>query len=153
MHQRGFAADPRLSTLYGAIEAASLDETLATGGPYTIFAPTNDAFDALPNLLAKTLQLEKLGLEVARHQSLQAPCWSHLVGLELQKNQHEFFTKPIWRKLGHIILGRGHGQKLFHPIWAKLGVIAFDTLPFPRLEGTPSPGIPGGALQTTGPNE
>lgn len=42
------AADPRLSTLYGAIEAAGLDETLATGGPYTIFAPTNDAFDALP---------------------------------------------------------------------------------------------------------
>lgn len=42
------AADARLSTLYGAIEAASLDETLATGGPYTIFAPTNDAFDALP---------------------------------------------------------------------------------------------------------
>ena len=42
------AADPRLSTLYGAIEAASLDETLATGGPYTVFAPTNEAFDALP---------------------------------------------------------------------------------------------------------
>ena len=42
------AADPRLSTLYGAIEAAALDETLATGGPYTVFAPTNDAFDALP---------------------------------------------------------------------------------------------------------
>jgi len=42
------AADPRLSILYGAIEAAGLDETLATGGPYTVFAPTNDAFDALP---------------------------------------------------------------------------------------------------------
>jgi uncharacterized surface protein with fasciclin (FAS1) repeats len=42
------AADPRLSTLYGALEAAGLDETLATGGPYTLFAPTNDAFDALP---------------------------------------------------------------------------------------------------------
>ena len=27
------AADPRLSTLYGAVEAAGLDETLATGGP------------------------------------------------------------------------------------------------------------------------
>ncbi|WP_370171492.1 MULTISPECIES: fasciclin domain-containing protein [Hyphomonas] len=42
------AADPRLSTLYGAVEAAGLDETLATGGPYTVFAPTNEAFDVLP---------------------------------------------------------------------------------------------------------
>ena len=42
------AADPRLSTLYGAVVAAGLDEPLSTGGPYTVFAPTNEAFDALP---------------------------------------------------------------------------------------------------------
>ncbi|MDX1293513.1 MAG: fasciclin domain-containing protein [Hyphomonas sp.] len=56
------AADPRLSTLYGALEAAGLDETLATGGPYTVFAPTNDAFDALPDgQLEDYLRPEKVG--------------------------------------------------------------------------------------------
>ena len=38
----------QLATLSTAIEAAGLTETLAAGGPYTLFAPTNDAFAALP---------------------------------------------------------------------------------------------------------
>ncbi|MXO66974.1 fasciclin domain-containing protein [Altericroceibacterium endophyticum] len=36
------------STLVSAIQAAQLGGTLMTDGPYTIFAPTNAAFDALP---------------------------------------------------------------------------------------------------------
>lgn len=36
------------STLAQAIEAAGLSETLAAEGPYTVFAPTNEAFAALP---------------------------------------------------------------------------------------------------------
>lgn len=36
------------NTLVAALEAASLRTTLATGGPYTVFAPTDAAFDALP---------------------------------------------------------------------------------------------------------
>lgn len=36
------------STLLAAAKAAGLDGALATGGPYTIFAPTNEAFAALP---------------------------------------------------------------------------------------------------------
>nr|CAH0099299.1 unnamed protein product [Daphnia galeata] len=38
----------RFSTLSRAIEVANLKDTLKTGGPYTLFAPTNDAFKALP---------------------------------------------------------------------------------------------------------
>jgi len=41
--------DARFTTLVTAIEAAGLDDELATGGPFTLFAPTNAAFDALPD--------------------------------------------------------------------------------------------------------
>jgi len=42
------AETDELSTLAAAIEAAGLVETLKGDGPYTVFAPTNEAFDALP---------------------------------------------------------------------------------------------------------
>lgn len=41
-------ATPDLSTLASAVTAAGLAETLSGPGPYTVFAPTNAAFDALP---------------------------------------------------------------------------------------------------------
>lgn len=37
-----------LSTLVEAVKAAGLVETLQGEGPFTVFAPTNDAFNALP---------------------------------------------------------------------------------------------------------
>lgn len=42
------AANPDFSTLVSAIQAAGLTETLSGPGPYTVFAPTNAAFAALP---------------------------------------------------------------------------------------------------------
>jgi uncharacterized surface protein with fasciclin (FAS1) repeats len=42
------AGNESFSTLVQAIEAAGLTETLAAAGPYTVFAPTNEAFAALP---------------------------------------------------------------------------------------------------------
>ena len=42
------AANPDFSTLVTALQAAQLDGTLAGPGPFTVFAPTNEAFDALP---------------------------------------------------------------------------------------------------------
>ncbi len=49
----------QLSTLSTAIDAAGLTDTLANGGPYTLFAPTNDAFAALPpGVLEALLQPE-----------------------------------------------------------------------------------------------
>merc|ERR1712106_1057197 len=57
--------DERFSTLLAAVGAAGLAETLATGGPSTVFAPTNDAFakvpkDALDALLADKEALTKV---------------------------------------------------------------------------------------------
>ena len=39
---------PNLTTLVAAAKAAGLVETLAGEGPFTVFAPTNEAFEKLP---------------------------------------------------------------------------------------------------------
>ena len=41
-------ADGRFTTLVAAVQAAGLVDTLAGEGPFTVFAPTDDAFAALP---------------------------------------------------------------------------------------------------------
>ena len=46
--------DARLSVLVEAVTAAQLADTLAGPGPYTVFAPTNDAFAALLSELGLT---------------------------------------------------------------------------------------------------
>jgi uncharacterized surface protein with fasciclin (FAS1) repeats len=45
------ASNEDFSTLVAALQAAGLDSALAEGGPYTVFAPTNNAFAATLNLL------------------------------------------------------------------------------------------------------
>jgi len=42
------AGNPDFSTLVAAVQAAGLVETLSGEGPFTVFAPTNDAFAKLP---------------------------------------------------------------------------------------------------------
>ncbi len=42
------AADGRFTTLVAAVQAAGLAETLSGGGPFTVFAPTDEAFAKLP---------------------------------------------------------------------------------------------------------
>ena len=44
-----------LSTLVTAVKAADLVDALSAEGPYTVFAPTNDAFAALPDGTVSTL--------------------------------------------------------------------------------------------------
>ena len=46
-------------TLVAAVSAASLVETLESEGPFTVFAPTDDAFAALPDGLVDCLLLEE----------------------------------------------------------------------------------------------
>ena len=49
------AADERFSTLVAAVQAANLVETLSGSGPFTVYAPVNDAFAALPEGTVETL--------------------------------------------------------------------------------------------------
>ena len=51
------AANPDFETLVAAVTAADLGETLSGEGPFTVFAPTDDAFDALPEGLLDALLL------------------------------------------------------------------------------------------------
>lgn len=50
-------ADGRFTTLVAAVTAAELVETLSGEGPFTVFAPTDDAFAALPAGTLDTLLL------------------------------------------------------------------------------------------------
>ncbi|MES2394341.1 MAG: fasciclin domain-containing protein [Acidobacteriota bacterium] len=46
---------PNLTTLVAAVKAGGLVDTLSGVGPFTVFAPTNDAFDKLPAGTVDTL--------------------------------------------------------------------------------------------------
>ncbi|XP_047472767.1 transforming growth factor-beta-induced protein ig-h3-like [Penaeus chinensis] len=59
------AADPKFSTLVAAVKAAGLVDTLSSDGPFTVLAPTNDAFAKLPegtldHLLSDTASLKDI---------------------------------------------------------------------------------------------
>lgn len=49
------SAAPNLTTLVAAVKAAGLVDTLNSAGPFTVFAPTNDAFAKLPAGTVDTL--------------------------------------------------------------------------------------------------
>jgi uncharacterized surface protein with fasciclin (FAS1) repeats len=51
------AGNESFSTLVAAVQAAELVETLSGEGPFTVFAPTDDAFAALPEGTVDTLLL------------------------------------------------------------------------------------------------
>lgn len=54
------AANEQFSTLVSALEQAGLVSALQAAGPFTVFAPTNDAFSALPEGTLESLTQEQL---------------------------------------------------------------------------------------------
>ncbi len=71
------AGNPDFSTLVTAVQAAGLAETLSGTGPFTVFAPTNEAFAALPEGV-----LDKL-LEPANKEALTSVLTYHVVAGEV----------------------------------------------------------------------
>uniref|UniRef100_UPI00404B6618 fasciclin domain-containing protein n=1 Tax=Flavobacterium sp. TaxID=239 RepID=UPI00404B6618 len=65
------AESEKLSTLNTAIEVAGLEENLKYKGPFTFFAPTNDAFEALPEgtveMLMKPENVSSLQMLLSYH--------------------------------------------------------------------------------------
>merc|ERR1712158_25854 len=56
------ATHPKLTTLYAAVKAAGLESTLASPGPFTVFAPTNLAFKKIPDADLQRLLGDKAAL-------------------------------------------------------------------------------------------
>ncbi|MBF6594293.1 MAG: fasciclin domain-containing protein [Thermaceae bacterium] len=56
------AKDPQFSTLLTALKAAGLDKTLGEKGPFTVFAPTNEAFAKIPKATLDALLKDKAQL-------------------------------------------------------------------------------------------
>lgn len=65
------AGNDDFSTLVAAVKAAGLAETLSGDGPFTVFAPTNEAFAKLPEGTVETLlkpeNKEKLAAVLTYH--------------------------------------------------------------------------------------
>merc|ERR1712032_74586 len=63
------STNPKFSTLLVAVKAADLVDVLASEGPFTVFAPTNSAFDKVPAdaLNALLADKEKLKSVLLRH--------------------------------------------------------------------------------------
>ena len=57
------AATPQLSTLTRLIQDAGLTGTLSNPGPYTVFAPTDEAFKAVPAATMQALAQDKARLQ------------------------------------------------------------------------------------------
>jgi len=71
------AGQAQFSTLAQALEAADLTQVLAGEGPYTVFAPTNQAFDRLPDGTVEQL------LKPANQAMLQQLLKHHVVSGEM----------------------------------------------------------------------
>ena len=67
------AANPDFSTLVSAVQAARLVDTLSGAGPFTVFAPTNDAFETLPDGTVQSL------VQPSRRAALQRILTYHVV--------------------------------------------------------------------------
>jgi len=71
------ASNPDFSTLVAAVQAAGLVEALQGDGPFTIFAPTNEAFAALPEGTVENL------LKPENLETLQTILKYHVVGAKV----------------------------------------------------------------------
>jgi hypothetical protein len=91
------AGNPDFSTLLAALQAAGLVDTLAGEGPFTVFAPNNDAFAKIPE--------EDLNALLADVPALTAVLLRHVVAANI----------PV----SAIFLTRNWLRNFFHPTFEK----------------------------------
>ena len=99
-------ATPNLSTLVTALKAGDLVKTLQGAGPFTVFAPTDAAFAALPKGVLDNL------LQPANKASLDDVLTYHVLGDEVHANK--FLDGEMLRTLeGKYVTTRVAGSTIF----------------------------------------
>ncbi len=126
-------ADGRFDTLVAALSAAGLAETFLQPGDYTVFAPTDDAFAALPAGTVEALLADPTG-------QLTTILLYHVVGDSLSRDQiatDDYITTLEGRPLtvnrdGSAIIDINGAKLLITDIQASNGVIqVIDTVLIP----------------------
>src|SRR5213592_870712 len=80
------ARTPQLSTFNQLIIDAGLADSLRAGGPYTVFAPSDEAFKALPERTLADLKQNKEQLKAVVTTTCCRPrCWPPTSPLRMQR--------------------------------------------------------------------
>ncbi len=93
------------SPLVGALEATGLDEALAGEGPFTVFAPTDEAFARLPEGVLDSLDQETLSSILAYHVTSGRVAAETVVALETATTLADLDVSIAVRE-GTVILDR-----------------------------------------------
>jgi uncharacterized surface protein with fasciclin (FAS1) repeats len=127
------ADDERFSTLVAAVKAAGLVETLKGDGPFTVFAPTNEAFAKLPDGTAEAL------LRPENRKRLREVLLYHVVPGRIRLGRRELATA---QKASVTVVAEGtllvnNAEVLASDVVASNGVIhVIDTVLIPPAEGS-----------------
>jgi len=97
------ASNENFSTLVAAVKAADLVETLNSEGPFTVFAPTNEAFDKLPEGTVASLLKEE------NKEVLSAVLTYHVVAGKFNASD---VLKAIKDNGGNFVITTVNGEKL-----------------------------------------
>ncbi|WP_027878251.1 fasciclin domain-containing protein [Meiothermus cerbereus] len=127
------ATNPNFSTLLAAVQAAGLADTLSGEGPFTVFAPTNEAFAKIPKADLDKLLADKAALTkvLTYHVVAGRVPSSQVVTLKEAKTvQSQSVTIQV--KDGKVILN-GNSTVTAVDIQAKNGIIhVIDTVLLPK---------------------
>ncbi len=140
------AGNDAFSTLVAAVKAAGLVETLSGTGPFTVFAPTNDAFNKLPDgTVASLLKPEAKGTltAVLTYHVVAGKFEAAAVVDAIKKNNGAFKVKTVQGgeitltlEGGNVMLTDANGGKstvIIPDVAASNGVIhAIDTVVMPK---------------------
>ena len=136
---RVLASQPQFSTFVKLLKDARLRFSLQTAGNYTVFAPTNKAFDALPKA-----ELKKLEKERNRHE-LRQMLWYQIAPVQITPAVAE--SQPVQRMSNRqkALIKAKHGQIIsidnaavvVGPQYAQNGVIyGIDHVIMPATRGS-----------------
>lgn len=119
------AGNKDFSTLVAAVKAAGLVETLSGKGPFTVFAPTNEAFAKLPKATLESLlkpeNVEKLRQILLYHVVAGKVLAKDVVGLKAAKSAQ---GQPIAITVkGETVMLNGNSKVVATDIDASNGVV------------------------------